>query len=98
MPHEVIFSSEAEQQLRELEEYLSERFYPANAERYIRRLTEACIALGLAPYRGTKRNDLIPDMRTIGFERRAAIYFKIIDNQVIILSIHYGGRSFQTDL
>jgi plasmid stabilization system protein ParE len=34
MAHEVAFSEEAREQLQELEAYLAERFYPANAERY----------------------------------------------------------------
>ncbi len=43
MQHEVIFSAEAEMQLQELETYLAERFYPANAERFIERLAQACL-------------------------------------------------------
>jgi hypothetical protein len=30
-----------------------------------------------------------------GFERRATIYFKVMEQQVLILGIFYGGRSFQ---
>ena len=35
MPYEVAFLVEAGLQLREIETYLAERFYPANAERFI---------------------------------------------------------------
>ena len=91
----VAFSKEADGQLQELEQYLAERFYPANAEQYVRRLTEACLSLGIAPHRGTARNDLARGMRTIGFERRVTIYFKVMDRQVVIIGIFYGGRSFE---
>ena len=97
MPHQVAFSEEAELQLQKLEEYLAERFYPANAERYVQRLIEACHSLGAAPYRGTRREDLAPGVRMTGFERRVTIYFKVIEDQVVILGIAYGGRSFERE-
>jgi toxin ParE1/3/4 len=94
MPYEVVFSAEAEMQLQEIETYLAERFYPVNAERFIQRLAQACLSLAAAPHRGTKRDDLIPGLRMIGFERRVTIYFKLVENQVLIVSILYGGRTF----
>jgi len=97
MAYEVAFSAEAELQLRELEAYLAERFYPANAERYIQRLTNACRALAGAPFQGTMREDLALGIRTTGFERRATIYFKVVENRVLILGILYGGRKFTAD-
>jgi plasmid stabilization system protein ParE len=42
----VIFSEDAEQRLAALEAYLAERFYPANADRFVRRLIAACESLG----------------------------------------------------
>jgi toxin ParE1/3/4 len=88
----------AELQLQELEAYLAERFYPANAERYIVRLSDACRALALAPFQGTIRDDLAPGIRTTGFERRVTIYFKVVEERVLILGIFYGGRKLKADL
>jgi plasmid stabilization system protein ParE len=98
MPYEVAFSTEAQSQLQELEAYLAERFYPANAERYIERLTDACRALALAPLQGTIRDDLAPGIRTTGFERRVTLYFKVVEERVLILGIFYGGRKAKADL
>jgi toxin ParE1/3/4 len=70
----VVFSSAAQSQLEELEDYLALRFYPGNAERYVERIATACISLGLAPHRGTQREDLGTGVRMIGFESRVAIY------------------------
>ncbi len=98
MAYEVAFSAEAELQLQELEAYLAERFYPANAERYIQRLTDACRRLATAPLRGAMREDLAPGIRTVGFERRATIYFKVAEKKVLVLGIFYGGRKFAADL
>ncbi len=95
MPYEVIFSAEAEMQLQQIETYLAGRFYPANVERFIESLAQACVSLGIAPHRGTKRDDLIPGLRTIGFEHRVTIYFKLVENEVLIVSVLYGGRTFK---
>jgi toxin ParE1/3/4 len=98
MPHEVVFSAEAEMQLQEIEAYLAERSDPANAERFVERLAQACLSLGAAPHRGTKRDDLVPGLRTIGFERRTTVYFKLVENRVLIVSVLYGGRTFEPSL
>jgi toxin ParE1/3/4 len=66
MNFEVVFSTKADDQLEKLQDYLAKRFYPANAERYVQRLTQACHSLAKAPYRGTVRNDLAPGLRTVG--------------------------------
>ena len=95
---QVIFSPESSRHLRELEDYLADRFYPANAERYIRRLTKACLSLGAAPFRGTKRDDLAPGMRFTGFEHRVKIFFKVVGDKVYIVGIFYGGREGESVL
>jgi toxin ParE1/3/4 len=93
MEYEVAFSEEAQAQLQELEKYLSERFYPGNAERYIHRLVDECASLATAPFRGTRRDDLGEGIRSTGFERRATIYFRVLEGRVVILGIFYGGGS-----
>jgi toxin ParE1/3/4 len=87
MEYEVVFSEEAQGQLQELEEYLSERFYPGNAERYIERLVDECASLAVAPHRGRRRDDLGEGIRSTGFERRATIYFRVLERRVVILGI-----------
>ena len=94
MSYEVAFTDEASQQIVDLEDYLAERFSSVNAERYIDRLTLACLSLGKAPHRGTMRDDLKPGIRVIGFERRVAIYFTAVEKRVVILGILYAGRAF----
>jgi len=93
MAAEVVYSPEAETQLFELEEYLAVRFYPGNAEKYVQRIRKACRNLVLLPDRGKNRDDIAPGIRMIGFERRVAIYYRLIEGQVNILGVHYGGYS-----
>ena len=44
------------------------------------------------PQRGTCRDDLSPGLRIIGFERRVAIVFKLVDDTILIVRVFYGGR------
>jgi toxin ParE1/3/4 len=95
--YRVTFSPEAEADLADLEAYLAYRFYPGNAERFVARIAEACVALGHAPYRGSSREDLGTGVRVVGFERRASIYFRVTKDQIRIEGVFYRGelpRSF----
>jgi toxin ParE1/3/4 len=74
--------------------YLARRFFADSAARYVNRIREACNSLAKAPYRGTRRDDIRPGARMIGFERSASIYFVIEESRVVILSVCYGGRSY----
>ena len=93
MPYVVELSPRAQKNIEKLEEYLGDRFYPANAERFIDRLLRALESLALAPYRGTSRDDLRTGIRTVGFERKATIYFKVVGDKVIIVSVKFRGRT-----
>lgn len=50
------------------------------------------------PERGTKRDDIAKGLRTIGFERRATIVFRVLKTRVEIITIAYGGRDFDREL
>lgn len=53
------------------------------------------MSLTRLPERGTLRDDLRPSLRVIGFERRAAIAFRVSAETVAILRILYGGRNLE---
>jgi len=42
--------------------------------------------------RGTLRDELGAGLRTIGFERRATVVFRVSEDAVEVLHIAYGGR------
>jgi toxin ParE1/3/4 len=90
----VVYTIEAEGDLVALEEYLAQRFSFRNAAAYIERIQDFCDALALSPHRGTRRDDLDAEVRTIGFERRVRIVFEVEAKRVLILGIFYGGRQF----
>ena len=62
------------------------------ADRYLARLDQFIQNLIIFPQRGTRRDDLSPGLRIIGFERRVALVFKIVDDTIQIVRVFYGGR------
>lgn len=71
---------------------------PDIANGYLDRIYAACMALADFPERGRRRDDILPGLRTIGFERRATIAFRILKTRVEIVTIAYGGRDFEREL
>jgi toxin ParE1/3/4 len=94
----VVFSRRADQRLTELYDYIADNSSPEIAIGYIRRLREACLALAQFPERGRRRDDILPGLRTVGFERRVTIAFRIRRRRVEIITIAYGGRDFEREL
>jgi toxin ParE1/3/4 len=95
--YEVIFTPGAEADLDEIEQYLSVRFSPENAQRFVQRIVACCRSLALAPYRGTKRDDVGSGLRVIGFERRVSILFHVEIGRIVIFGALYRGRQFEME-
>lgn len=98
MAREIYFRPEAEADLIRLYEYIAEDSGAGIAAGYIERIEAACLALADFPERGTRRDDLLPGLRTIGFERRATLAFRVLKTRVEIVTIAYGGRDFERRL
>jgi toxin ParE1/3/4 len=93
----VIFRPQAEADLQALYRYIAEASGLGIAGGYIARIEIACMSLATFPNRGTKRDDLAPGLRTIAFERRITIAYRVLKTRVEILTIAYGGRDFESD-
>jgi toxin ParE1/3/4 len=91
----VIYSSGASEDIEDLGFYIATESSDEISIRYIRRLLRECDALALVPFRGTKRPDLRPNMRIIGYKRAVTILFRIEEAQqsVVILGMAYRGRT-----
>lgn len=92
MAVEVRFRAAAQTDLFDLYAYIARLSGRARARAYIDRIEAACDRLAHSPERGTRRDDLRPGLRVIGFERRVSILFQIDDRGVEIGRILYGGR------
>ena len=84
----------AELDLLHLFDFIARESGASVAAEYIDRIEAACLALERFPMRGTKRDDIAPGLRILGFERRVAIAFRVGRNEVVILRILYGGRDY----
>jgi toxin ParE1/3/4 len=91
--YRVSFTRGAQTDLLGLFDYLADRFDLTNAQRYVEQIERTCLSLATMPNRGTDRSDLRPGLRTMGFQRRITIAFRVKGDSVSVLRILYGGRS-----
>lgn len=75
-----------------LYDYIAERDGAVRALGYISRIEARCRGLADFPQQGVQRNEIRPGLRVLGFERRAAIAFRVADEDVTVLRVLYGGR------
>ena len=95
MKRKVIFAPEAKHDLFALYTYNAEQSGAAPAFNYISRIESYCLGFDMAGERGTRRDDIRPGMRVVGFERRVTIAFHLEPETVMIDRILYGGRDVE---
>lgn len=90
MTLEVEFTLAAEEDLRSIHEWIADT---ETAVTYLRRIKAQCDQLAHFPHQGTPHDDLGPGLRTISFERRAVIVYRIDASSVRILRVLHKGRN-----
>jgi len=97
MPYSVIFSATAEADLFAIYDYIVERAGAEIALRFVDSIEAYCLGFANAPERGTRRDDLQPGLRTVGFRRRATILFEVdrAAHRVVIHGVYYAGRNIE---
>ena len=98
MAREVSFSPEAKADLSSLYDYIAEHSGAFRALAYIERVEQWCLGLATFPERGTRRDDLRPGLRVVGYERRLVAAFMVTRDAVTILRVLYGGRDLRQHL
>jgi toxin ParE1/3/4 len=93
----VLFTASAERQIDSLHRYIADRASEHTADGYIGRIITFCQGLSTFPLRGAARGDLLPGLRTIGFERRATIAFTVTADAVLVEGVFYGGQDLETN-
>ncbi len=93
--YKVTFRPAAETDLVDLYDYIAAEAGTELAGNYIGPIEAACMALENFPVRGTRRDNIRPGLRTIGFERRATIAFHVEKSEVVIIRVFYGGRDYE---
>lgn len=93
--HAVIFAPEAKADLLALYTRIADAGGEERAFDYIQRIMAFCDAFDVFPERGTRRDDIRPGLRTVGFERRITIAFTVEQERVEFLRFFYGGRDWE---
>ena len=93
--YEVSFRPRAEADLVDLYHHIASDAGARTAGGYLDRIEAACLALENFPERGIRRDDIRPGLRIMGFERRATIVFQVLENEVVIIRVFYGGRDYE---
>ena len=96
MTHEVVFAPEAQLDLLDLYDTVAEAGGGERALAYVERIQATCLRLAVFPERGTRRDDVRPGLRVIGFERRVAIAFHVGTGRLTIDRVLYGGQALGT--
>ena len=97
MTYTVVFSAAAETDLFAIYDYIAERAGHAIALRFVESIELYCRGFKDTPERGTRRDELLPGLRTVGFHRRATILFEVDRDahMVVVHGVYYAGRSLQ---
>jgi toxin ParE1/3/4 len=93
---EVILSPRARGDLLGVYEFIAEAGNPRNAVGFVDRLADFCRRLDVASERGHRRDDLLPGLRIVGFERRITVAFTVDDERVTVLRL-YGGQDWKRE-
>ncbi|HUZ62941.1 MAG TPA: type II toxin-antitoxin system RelE/ParE family toxin [Acetobacteraceae bacterium] len=67
---------------------------PVVARRYVERIRVRCRLIPTLPHAGRPRDDLAPGLRTVAFERRAVIVYRVVGAAVEITNVFHGGRNY----
>lgn len=94
----VIYAPEAGGDLDRIYDIIAEASSAATANRYDQRIRAFCERLEYGSERGTRCDDVRPELRVIGFERRVTVAFIVEFERVVILRVFYGGADWQDDL
>lgn len=96
MSRRVRFRPAARVDLRELYLYIADHASPAVAVAYVRRIRIACEKLEFMSRRGQPRDDLGYGIRTLPFEGKATIVYRIDDIGVQITRVFPAGKDYSS--
>ena len=92
MKHDVVWQSEARGDLFAIADWVIEQADPETAYAYASRIEAFVARLEYCPNRGTPHPGLAPDCRTITFERRVIVIYRVEGRSVRILRLMHTSR------
>lgn len=95
MDYEVIFTTEAEQQIISLHQYIAEQAGFSVADSYTDDLLDYLDGFSTFPERGNKRDDIRSGLRVTHFRHKTIIAFAVDEQRVIIAGVYHGGQNYE---
>ncbi len=91
MVRDLVYLPGADADLDRIYHWLAPRSGAATALAYVGRIEAACQRLSDFPRRGSPHDALEPGLRSVPFQRRATIYYRVTESAVEIVCILYAG-------
>jgi plasmid stabilization system protein ParE len=95
---EVRFAPEAIADLERMAARIADAAGIEVALAYVTRIEAFCRGLDLASERGTRRDDIRPGLRILGFERRVTIALVVEERRVVVLRVLAAGMDWEASL
>jgi toxin ParE1/3/4 len=95
MAHRVVLSERALQQLDSIFRYIEAAANVQTAADFVDLIVAHCEGFDKFPLRGSKRDEVRPGLRIVGFRKRVTIAFHVTETTVNILGIFYGGQDVE---
>lgn len=93
---EVRLSEAATLDLIEIYTYLAGEIGHGRADAYTDRIESFCLSLGRFPNRGRSRPELAPGLRSLTFESRAVIVYRVEPTGVLVARVIHGARDIDS--
>jgi toxin ParE1/3/4 len=94
MAMEVWFHPFADADLEAIYQFISSDS-PDRAIAFVRRIRGFCNTLETMPFRGRDRSDLAGGVRTLVFERRVVVAYRVHESRLTILRLIYAGQNIE---
>jgi len=102
MSGRIHYTPEAEQQLNDLDEWITERASAETARRFVTAIIEHIDSILMFPLAGRSRDDVRPGMRTTTFKKRTLVAYEVDESSdevvVNVLGVFHGGQDWETTL
>ena len=102
MTGRIHYTPDAERQLNELDEWITENASADTAERFVRAILDHIDRIMVFPLAGRGRDDLRPGMRTTTFKKRTLIAYEVDESGdelvVNVLGVFHAGQNWEAAL
>ena len=94
MAHEVVWRPEARDDLFAIYDWIAQQADPETAFGYTSRIEAFALRLSNFPNRGSPRFSLALGLRTVSFERRIIVAYRVVNEEVHIVRLIPAARDF----